>query len=31
VLLTETDGRDAVFIDEPRVAVDETSATGGIA
>jgi pyrimidine operon attenuation protein/uracil phosphoribosyltransferase len=31
VLLTETDGRDAVFIDEPRVAADETSATGGIA
>jgi pyrimidine operon attenuation protein / uracil phosphoribosyltransferase len=31
VLLTETDGRDAVFIDEPRVAADETSATGGTA
>jgi pyrimidine operon attenuation protein/uracil phosphoribosyltransferase len=31
VLLTETDGRDAVFIGEPRVAADETSATGGIA
>jgi len=31
VLLTETDGRDAVFIDEPRVAADETSARGGTA
>ena len=31
VLLTETDGRDAVFIDEPRVPADETSATGGTA
>jgi hypothetical protein len=31
VLLSETDGRDAVFIDEPRVPADETSATGGIA
>ena len=31
VLLTETDARDAVLIDEPRVPADETSATGGIA
>lgn len=31
VLLTETDGQDAVFIDEPRVPADETSATGGTA
>lgn len=31
VLLTETDGRDAVFIDEPRVPADETSARGGSA
>ena len=31
VLLTEVDGRDAVFIDEPRVPADETSARGGTA
>jgi pyrimidine operon attenuation protein/uracil phosphoribosyltransferase len=31
VLLTEIDGRDAVFIDEPRVPADETSARGGTA
>jgi pyrimidine operon attenuation protein / uracil phosphoribosyltransferase len=31
VLLTETDGQDAVFIDEPRVPADERSATGGTA
>lgn len=31
VLLTETDGRDAVFVDQTRVVADETSATGGIA
>ena len=31
VLLTETDGRDAVFIDEPRGPSDETSARGGTA
>ena len=31
VLLTETDGRDAVFIDEPPIPADETSARGGTA
>jgi pyrimidine operon attenuation protein/uracil phosphoribosyltransferase len=31
VLLTETDGRDAVFVDEPRFLAGETSASGGIA
>jgi len=31
VLLTEIDGRDAVFIDEPRFPADETSARGGTA
>jgi pyrimidine operon attenuation protein/uracil phosphoribosyltransferase len=31
VLLTETDGRDAVFVEETRVVAGEISATGGIA
>jgi pyrimidine operon attenuation protein / uracil phosphoribosyltransferase len=31
VLLTETDGRDAVFVDESRFLAGETSASGGIA